>query len=376
MTEKIRVCEVYPPLFNEMGGIETFLLNFLEKFSGKNVELTVLCGKTKNKIPAGLKVRQFPYLKRFTALNRLLDRISPSWVTPFQVEEFSFWLGAWTHFLRNKYDVVHFHQPSDAFFLNPLKRLSGFRTVLTVHGFPTAKTEKAMRKTDRIVCVSETAKRHLEKNFNLKAEVLHDTVDTAFFRPKTKNRALAEKLGLKNKRIILTASRLTAWKGIQYAIEAFPKVLEKFPDAVLLVLGSGEFEKELKRKALEPGLAEKVVFLGAVPRENLPEYFNLAEFAVQPSVAEESFCLSAVEEMACGKAVLATKLGAFNEVIENGKTGFLVKPENSAELAERMLFLLSNPEKAGSLGRNAGKRVEERFSWKKLEKDYLNFFFF
>jgi glycosyltransferase involved in cell wall biosynthesis len=171
---------------------------------------------------------------------------------------------------------------------------------------------------------------------------------------------------------VLFVGRLTPHKGIDRLIRALPA------GARLLVAGSGghdprppERDYPLLLRRLADG--RDVSFLGPVPEEALPELYRRAAVLALPSVdrtcygrevrVSELLGLAAVEAMASGTPVVASRIGGLAEVVADGETGFLVEPGDQEALADRLALLLSDRRLAARLGANARDLVLQRFTW-------------
>jgi len=123
-------------------------------------------------------------------------------------------------------------------------------------------------------------------------------------------------------------------------------------------------KSELAVLAAELRIADKVTFLDAVPHESLPLYYNAADICVVPSYYE-SFGLVAVEAMACGVPVIASRVGGLKETVQDGQTGYLVPWLCPEPFAERLELLLNNEPLRRSLGREA-RTAAERYHWSEV----------
>ena len=155
------------------------------------------------------------------------------------------------------------------------------------------------------------------------------------------------KLGLRDgERIILFVGRIEPLKGIDILISAAAQLHEDENFRVLIVGGDTRAEAEL---ATLRALAERldidhhISFVGAVPHEDLPMYYNAADVCVVPSYYE-SFGLVAVEAMACGVPVVASRVGGLTSTVSDGETGYLIPWRCPEPFAERLELLLDNDE--------------------------------
>jgi glycosyltransferase involved in cell wall biosynthesis len=175
-----------------------------------------------------------------------------------------------------------------------------------------------------------------------------------------------------SRRGVVFVGRLTPHKGVDRLIEALP------PDVELRVAGSGGHDRELPEReypALLRRLAagRRVTFLGPLADEHLPAFYRSAEVLVLPSVertcygkpvhTSELLGLVVLEAMMSGTPVVASRLGGLPEIVEHGRTGFLVEPGSRVELGARLAEILGDPALAARLGRQAREQALERFSW-------------
>lgn len=198
---------------------------------------------------------------------------------------------------------------------------------------------------------------------------------------------------------LLFVGRVAPEKGVHILLDAFQKVTDYYPQTRLEIVGpkkmivSKEFidpaNKDSKVSALaslmasrgtylsylqeriSPDKAEQVSFTGFVPHTQLVTYYQDADVFIFPSVWNEPFGIPLVEAMATGVPLVATRSGAFPEIVEEGKTGLLVERDNSSELAEAILQLLSDENLRKSMGRAGRQRVVEMFSWETISENLL-----
>ena len=219
---------------------------------------------------------------------------------------------------------------------------------------------------DRIVVASRHERDLLTELYGAdaaKIAVVPCGVDLDLFTPIEKEVA-RRKLGLKDgERIILFVGRIEPLKGIDILIAAAAQLHENENFNVLIVGGdeaSAEIEV-LRRQAERLGVGHHISFVGAVEHEMLPLYYNAADVCVVPSYYE-SFGLVAVESMACGTPVVASRVGGLASTIMDGETGYLIPWRCPEPFAERLELLLDNDELRASFGLAAREAVE-RYRW-------------
>ncbi len=142
-------------------------------------------------------------------------------------------------------------------------------------------------------------------------------------------------------------------------LRAAQRVHEAVPEAAFLLAGEGELMPSLRVLAEQLGLGGATIFLGRC--ENISRLLGVSDVCVLSSKAE-GFSNSILEYMASGRPVVATDVGGAREAIAEGETGYLVASGDDALMAERIIYLLTNPEKARAMGESGRRRVEQSFS--------------
>jgi glycosyltransferase involved in cell wall biosynthesis len=143
------------------------------------------------------------------------------------------------------------------------------------------------------------------------------------------------------------------------------------PETVFVLLGDGPKRQSLESMSQELGLASKVIFLGE--QQNVLPY--LANFDVFTLYSEtEGLSLSICEAMALGKPVVATDVGGNRELVEDGKTGFLVPLGDTGAFAEAIIGLLKDPEMVQSMGQQAREKVAGQLGLERYVSEYQNLY--
>jgi len=161
---------------------------------------------------------------------------------------------------------------------------------------------------------------------------------------------------------ILCVGRLVESKGFDLAIDAFIRVRKKFPATRMTIAGDGMERKRLEQHVQEYRLGDDITFAGEVDGTRVKELISGSSVVLMPSREHESFGLVAVEAALMERPVIASRLGGLAEIVVDGETGFLVEPENPAEIALRLEDILSQPETAARQGRDARERALKHFS--------------
>jgi spore coat protein SA len=189
---------------------------------------------------------------------------------------------------------------------------------------------------------------------------------------------------------VVFVGRVSPEKGLHVLIDAFERVLNKRPESHLEIIG-GEFVTPLQftvgmsddpmvqglsrfyrgsyldslRSQVKRRLEGRVTFLGHIPRAEMIEHVRQADLFVQPSIASEMFGLAVAEAMAAGVPVVATRICGLPELVADGETGLLVRPDDPEALAEAIIHLLNDSDLSEQMGRAGRARVERLFSWDK-----------
>jgi D-inositol-3-phosphate glycosyltransferase len=228
---------------------------------------------------------------------------------------------------------------------------------------------------DRVICATDqerTLLRQLYAADPAKVTVIPLGVDLSRFRPEDKETARAT-LGLEDERIILFVGRLEPLKGVDILIHA-AAILESDVDCSVLIVGGDESSHaqvtRLRNLARHHGIEDRVAFVGAVDHERLPLYYNAADVCVVPS-HYESFGLVAIEAMASGVPVVASRVGGLMGTVKDGETGYLVPWLCPEPFAERIELLLDNEPLRRSLG-EAARETVGRYRWENVAAAILD----
>ncbi len=156
-------------------------------------------------------------------------------------------------------------------------------------------------------------------------------------------------------------ARLAPSRGHLTLVEAFAQVHTAIPVARLLIVGKGEFRPNIERRIRELGLADAVVF-GGYRENDLPEVLAAMDVFVLLAPGSEGSCRAVLEAMAAGKAVVATRVGALQDIVLDGETGLLITPQDHSALGHAISRLLRAPEQARQMGMRGRQQSEHVFS--------------
>lgn len=292
---------------------------------------------------------------------------------------------------RHRVALVHTHHPLDRLYAGLAARPSGVPMVTTLHNTtPPTRPERGLRRrlglastgtlgyrwtmhtAARFVAVSEAVKRAQSAYLGLPEDRIVvippgvDVDDLQNAASEAELRSLRASLALGPGPVLLHVGRLHEQKGQAYLVEAMPRVLARHPTAVLLIAGEGEERPRLETLIRRLELDQSVRLLGR--RSDVPALLALADLFVFPSIHKEGLPVAVVEAAAAGLPVVAARTGPLEEAVEDGVTGVLVPPRNPEALARALGDLLERPEHRRTMGADARRRAEERFSLKASAK--------
>lgn len=223
--------------------------------------------------------------------------------------------------------------------------------------------DRIVRLADRVVAANVVERAHLAWYYGASTDriaVIPCGVDTELFRPMPQVEA-KRLLALPPDPLLLYVGRLQPIKGLETLLEAMTALDGA---AQLLIVGGDQDEPEnghadyLRERVSVLGLRERVSFLGAQPQERLRLFYAAADATVMPSYYE-SFGMVALEAMACGSPVIASRVGGLTTTVRDGVTGFLVPEGDAGALAERVSLLLEDRGRRAQLGREAQRWAAE-----------------
>ncbi|MGC9093888.1 MAG: glycosyltransferase family 4 protein [Bacteroidota bacterium] len=204
--------------------------------------------------------------------------------------------------------------------------------------------------------------------------VIRYGINVEEFSPAADAAAIRSQYGLEGKRVVLFAGQIRLRKGPQVLLEAAPEILRRIPQTIFLVVGPDHgIAADLQKRSVELGVDSQFLLVGPVPDENLPAFFGACDVFVFPSCTTiECLGLSIVQAMSCGKPVVASNIGGVPEVVVDGVTGFLVKPNDPRQLAQKIILLLENEELRVKMGKAAREHAIQYFDRNHLVQELLD----
>lgn len=220
---------------------------------------------------------------------------------------------------------------------------------------------------DRVIYVSqEQLSAALRKGLNPHRNVLiPQGVDWERFKGQGLREQLRDQWGfIPTDVVVLCPRRLSAKDGVAHLVAAMPSILEHCPEAVFVITGNGSERAVLEDTVRRNRVSCRVRFVGDVPPDCMPLYYEACDLVVLPSLAEGT-PIAALEAMAAGKPVVATRVGGTPQVLLDGLTGRLIPPANAAAISQAIIDLCLSPGQRMEMGR-AGQLQAEKFSWSQV----------
>ncbi|MEO1080890.1 MAG: glycosyltransferase family 4 protein [Pseudomonadota bacterium] len=336
----------------------------------------------------GLGALRPRHLLSFTDTIEWLSKLTGGFAEPY-----TFGRRVYRHLLREgrDYDLVHDNQ-SLSYGVLKLQE-AGFALVTTIHhpithdlrialdaarGLPERllirrwhsflrMQARVVRRLRHVVTVSERSRTDIARDFQRpldQVDLVYNGIDTAVFRPNAD-------IQRSDRLLIATASADAPLKGLRYLLEAYERLLPRFPDLELLVVGRPQPGGKTDRLLDALGIRDRVRFISGISTGELVRHYARATLAVVPSLYE-GFGLPAGEAMACGLPVVATDGGALPEIVADA--GVVVPAADSDTLASAIADLLDSPERRRELGAAARERILDRFSWTVCAREMVAYY--
>lgn len=287
------------------------------------------------------------------------------------------------------FDLIHAHDWLVAFAATSLKRMHKTPLLATIHatergrgrGFLGGETSHAINGAEwwltyeawRVITCSQFMTGEVREYFNVppdKIDVVPNGVDSTPF-DELDGIDLSEfrkRWALPDERIVFNVGRVVHEKGAHLIVEAAPRVLAQVPNVKFIIAGTGSLADQLKRRAWELGVAEKVILAGFISDPDRNRLLKVADAAIYPSLYEP-FGIVALEAMAAKCPVIVSDVGGLKEVVKHDITGVTIYPDNIDSTAWGILHTLQNPAAANARAAKAYRIVREEFNWDRIAEE-------
>jgi phosphatidyl-myo-inositol alpha-mannosyltransferase len=281
---------------------------------------------------------------------------------------------------EEQFDLIHLHEPMMPALPLTVLRHSTATNVGTFHAFRNTPLtyfygkpilRPFFRKLHGHIAVSSAARDFVGEYFRADYRVIPNGID--FPRFNTRYPPLEQLAD--GRPTVLFVGRLEKRKGLKFLLRAWPKVLERQPNARLVVVGRGRPLEGYRRFAARQGWSPSdVVFAGYVAAEDLPRYYQSCDVFCAPNTGQESFGIVLLEAMAAGAPIVASDIPGYRDVVSDGEQGLLVEPKNPGAIADAVLRLLANPELRANM-RRTGQDNARAYDWPRVATEVLDYYF-
>ena len=358
------------------GGIETFVIGLLERIKGQEVIVfTSAQGDTSE--------YDQKWLKEF-GIQVIRDRskiLLPSMRVTKRAKEIV---------RLHNIEVIVFGAAAPLALMAPALRKSGVKKVIALtHGhevwwakiFPFNLAMKRIGKSvDHLTYLGEFTRNAIAQSLTKKSAdamvKIAPGIDTAHFIPQPDSMHKRITLGLENKKIIISVGRLVHRKGQDKLIEAMPQILQKVPNAHLLLVGEGPYRSHLEKLANKLSMNHNITFAGRILYNNLPSYLSAADLFAMPSRSRffglevEGLGIVYLEASACGIPVVAGKSGGAPDAVIEGVTGLCVDGTDINQIANAVIDICGDAKRASNMGAAGRNWIVDQWRWEIWSKEF------
>ncbi|MBI4122554.1 MAG: glycosyltransferase family 4 protein [Parcubacteria group bacterium] len=286
-----------------------------------------------------------------------------------------------------KPDIIHYHHLG---LLSMLARyihdLTNINYIATTHGSDLKHlkddrrfynmTVHSVRDAKRITAVSGHTRRWFLDMFegqslyelSRKTNIIPGGINIEDHRKKQRTKSIDNRYGLAEKKVALFVGRLTPEKGVEYIVRAAAKI-----QGEVLIIGDGPEMKKLRSLKRSLGLqnVHMLGYIGQSGAERLKKLYARADVLIAPSVWDEPLGLVILEAMVYQAPVVVTRKGGIPLAVKDGVNGLFVKPRNATDIAEKVNMLFNDAERNKTMGEQARRIVEEKFTWQIISDKFI-----
>lgn len=360
---RLRVLHIITNL--TVGGAQDNTLLTVDRLDRSKFDVSLICSSEGRWVQRALKIKNL----KLIFLDELKRKIQ-------FVYDFIAFYKIYNIIKKGRYTIVHTHSSKPGFLGRIAAKLAGVPVIIhTIHGFPFHEfmnpivkhffilIERLLSKcSDGLITVS---KLNLEKAVKLRLAErskfvnIYSGIDFEKFNVDVDIKAKRKEIGILNsEKIVGMVGRFSVQKAPLDFIKAIPEVLKAKNDVRFVLVGDGELKEKINKLSKKLGIDSKLHLLGF--REDIPELLYLFDVFVLPSLWE-GLGRSLTEAMYTGRPVVATNVEGVPELVKHGETGILVHPKDVHSIAQGIVTLLSDEQRAKHLGRAAKHRITNSF---------------
>jgi glycosyltransferase involved in cell wall biosynthesis len=365
-----KVCFIITKL--ELGGAQKLALYIAEHINRADFEVFLITGK------GGILDKEAAEKFRVFSLSNFVREISP-------LKDLKALFQIYRILKKEKPDIVHTHSSKAGILGRFAAKLAGVKSIFhTIHGYGFNETQKLPVKflfvwiekfcclfSDKLICV---AKEDIRKGIRYgisredKFMVIRAGIDVNYFKSFNPSKDLKRNFATDPEtKIVLTIGPFKPQKNLADFIRAAAIVSKKIPNALFVIAGDGEQRDELENLIKELKVKNNVLLLGW--RKDIADLLYACDIFAMTSLWEGLPCVI-VEAMSCSKPVVANAVDGVKEIVEEGKTGFLIAPYDYETTAQKIIYLIENETLALKMGENAKESIGEEFDLNYVVKQH------
>ena len=379
--------EFHHPQISKSGGTGIFYKTLATELLKRNIQLTVF-GSHRDKVDFEENGIRFKFVKDYFKKNKILEllrslsgkiRLLRPLYFRLYIQEKKYLVDELKYFvqqLRIKPDIIETHDwEGISMFMDSLNipyvvRYHGSWNVLVTHFDYNSSPGKmycekiALQQCENNIVISRFSEKINQELYQIQnPQLIYNGIDSDFFLPSANP--------VKIPHSIFILGEISKEKGAYTALEAFLMIHKKFPQATLHFIGNEGKHKQKLKEIAGNKLSEHLIFHGRKSPEEFIKLLSQAEIMFFPSKGE-NFSLSLLEAMALEKAVVTSKIPAFEEIIENGKNGLIAENANDFFIKTELLF--KNPELRKKIELAAGNTVRKKFNINRMVEETISFY--
>jgi len=226
---------------------------------------------------------------------------------------------------------------------------------------------------DHLTYLGDFTRGEISRALSVKAQAdmvkIAPGIDTAHFSPQPSAVQLRSSLGLTDKKVIVSVGRLVHRKGQDSLISAMPEILQRHPDAHILLVGEGPYREHLEKLVKGLRIEGAITFIGRIQHAELPRYISVGDIFAMPSRSRlaglevEGLGIVYLEASACELPVIAGASGGAPDAVLEGETGITVDGTNPAAIAQAVTSLLDDPIRAKAMGKRGREWIYSNWRW-------------
>ncbi|MBI5149128.1 glycosyltransferase family 4 protein [Candidatus Pacearchaeota archaeon] len=221
---------------------------------------------------------------------------------------------------------------------------------------------------DKIIVLDYLNQKRVKDAYGRDSRVIRSGLDIRKFEPnKQKIKYIRNRYDIGNSKMLLVVGGFLDFKRPIDAINACKLLIDSKEDVKLVIVGIGPEKDKMEKLVEDLGIKDKVIFAGRVGEQELPPYYNACDILIFP--AEQTWGLAVIEAMACKKPTISSHKSGVSEIIQNGKTGFVVDSRSPREIAEKVKLLMKDKKLYKKISNAAYNWVKNNISWQKYAEN-------